>query len=445
MGQLQIVVADSSPLVRGIFTSLPSTQYTIKAYARNRVELEHAVANHRLDAIICSDELGCPLGGLDAIRQMRRKNQLSSDTAVLLMVNNPSKEHLLACTQAMPDAILLQPFSLHTVITRIERAVQLRQQNAYLRNLEAAGRWDELLTQARFRQAATGPTRSQAAQFEVKALEKLGRDAECDARLAQLLHASPGLLWAEEALARRELARGDWKAAESRLVRLVGEHPTHIEAQELLYQFKLDQNDFRGAQRPLMKIAQNSGNLERTRELGHLALFNGDLDSAVMAYSSALQAPGMAQPVEDLVNFMRALLLKGDSLAAIQSLNHHRLRGGRDAVLSILEHFVTAARARALNELGVAQADVFRALQLIDGFVPGVVPQEMLLLAIEQCLAMELTYQAAERSWAMLSDRSRPIHCLQGEWLMRLHDWARDTPEEGILPKGLRPTRSIST
>jgi hypothetical protein len=248
----------------------------------------------------------------------------------------------------------------------------------------------------------------------------------------------PGLLWAEESLARRELARGDWAAAESRLARLVEEHPSHVEAQELLYEFKMDQGDMLTAQRSLMQIARYTGDIHRTRQLGHLALFNGDLDSALLAYSSAMQAPGMAQPIEDLVNYLRTLLLRGESVAATQSMSHHRMRGGRELLLSVLEPFIAGARARSTGERSQAQAEVFTGLKALDSFTASAVPSELKLMAVEQCLAMGLSFQAAERSRALLSDRGRPLPPFQAEWLFRLLDWARDMPDDSVLPRGLR-------
>lgn len=440
--QLQIAVADSSALIRGIFSSLPGAQYAVRAIARNRAELERAVEDQHFDAILCSDDLSGPMSGVDALRQLRKSKHVSSDTALILLVNNPSREHLLACTQAQPDAILLKPFSVQMVTSRLERAVQSRQRYSHLRKLEEEGKWDELLVQSRFRQVGMLAPHPLAVQFEVQALDKLGRAAEVDTRLEQLLQQTPGLLWAEETLARRELGRGAWTAAENRLTRLVSEHPSHVEAQEMLYQFKRDKGDLRGAQRPLMQLARYTGNLERTRELGHLALFNGDLDSAVLAYSSAMQSGSQARPMEDLINYLRALLLKGDCITAIQSLNHHRMRGGREQVLSVLEPFVAAARSRSIGELGQAQTEVFAAIHAMDSFAGDAVPVEMKLMGVEQCLAMELSYQAAARCRALLADSARPLPVLQNDWLLRLHDWARDRPEDGVMPRGLRPARA---
>lgn len=442
---LRIVIADNSPLIRHIFTGTPTPQFAVRAVARTRAELVRAVQTHELDAVLCGDDLCHPMEGVESLRALRDQRLVHPDTALILMVDNPAKSHLLACTQAQPDAILLKPFSLQVATTRVERAVAGRLQQSYLRQLEEKGQWSELLVQAQYRQSLGTTAQAPAIQFEVKALEHLDRAVEAEARLKQVLAQTPGLMWAEEALSRRELIRGDWIGAENRLNRLVTDHPSHVAAQELLYELKLDQGDNAGAQRALASLARFTGCEARSRELGDLALLNGDVDSALLAYGSLLQAPNAARPLSDLANYVRARLLKADSLAATQCLTTFRMRGGRELLLPVLDLFTAGGRSRSAHQMGQAQAEVFDGLHALDALPAEAVLPELHLLAVEQCLAMELTHQATERSRALLQDGARSMSNHQAQWLFRLHDWARDKPDDAVVPLGLRAPRQIAT
>lgn len=442
---IRLAVADGSPVVRSIFNALPSDEAVVRAQARNRQELERAAADSIFDAIVCSDNLSGPLGGVEALRQLRERRLVHSDTAFIVMAENTHRDHLLACTQVHPDAILLKPFSLAAMSARLKRAVRGRRAMAKLRRLDELEQWDGLLAEARFLSSPLGGGYRVATQFEAKALAKLDRQLDADAIYEQALVRTPGLLWAEEALARSEFARGDTEASESRLLRLVKAHPSHVDAHELLHVMTMTKGDMAGAQAHLTQLARFSGNLDRRQELGHLAVLNGDIETAVWAYGGVLDGDMSTRLFADFVNLARALLLNGDVLGATKALTSYQARGRKDLLLPALDYFISGARSRHSGHLGQAQTNMVEGIRLIEGHPDAAVPRELLLMAVEACLIAVLTYQAAERSRILLTDYERPMHPHQMQWLFKLHDWAREEPSDLELPRGLRGYRRFLT
>lgn len=442
---LKLAVADSSAVVRSVFSALPPSEAVVRAQARTRQELERAVSDSLFDAIICSDNLSGHLVGVETLRHLRDNRMVHSDTAFILMAENARRDHLLACTQARPDAILLKPFSLAAVSARLKRAVLARRALATLRSLDDLEQWEGLLAEARFLATPMGGGYYLAAQYEAKALARLGRRDEAELLYEKVLVRTPGLLWAEEALARSEFERGATEAAEARLLRLVKDHPGHTEAHEMLHSILLSKGDLSGAQAHLTQLARYSGNPDRRRELGHLAVLNGDIDAAVWAYGGVLETELTRQVFADHVNLSRALLLNGDVLGATKALAQYHAQGRKDLLLPALDSFISGARSRHAGRLGQAQHEMVEGIRVLDGHPNAAVPRELMLMAVEACLIAVLTYQAAERSRKLLMDFDRPLHAHQMQWLLKLHDWSREQPSDTELPRGLRGYRRLLT
>lgn len=415
----------------------------MRAQARNRQELERAVAANLFDAVICADDLSGPLGGVAALRALQDDRRVHPDTAFILLVENARRDHLLACTRARPDAILLKPFSLALLSQRLKTAVHTRRSLSKLRELEEQGRWEDLLSESRRLASPQGGNYRLADQSLAKALCHLGRQNEAEAIFVEALTRTPGILWAEEAMARCEVAKGDLLSAEARLRSLVKSHPGHVDAHEMLYAILLDKGNLLESQVHLAHLAQFSGEPNRRRELGQLATLNNDLQTAISAFAGLIELDGNERLFEDQVNLVRVLLLNGDVMGAAHAQAHFRQRGRKDPLLPAVDYFITGARSRNSGLLGQSQASMVEGMRLIDD-VPQA-PHELLLMAVEACLMAVLTFQAAERSRKLLMHFERPLPPLQAQWVMKLHDWARLHPEEDDLPRGLRGYRRFLT
>lgn len=438
IGPLRIVVADGSELIRGVCSALPPSVAVVRVRARSRQELERAVADPALDAVVCADDLSGHLVGADSLRRLREQNLVAPETALILLVQNAHRDHILACVQARPDAILLKPFSLASLAQCLQRAVARRRQLADLRRLHTQQDWRALLAESRFRQSSMGGGHVAAAQFEGIALVQLGQLESAAEVYQRVLDGRPGLLWAEEALAELELRRGEDARAEERLLRLVASHPSHVQAHELLLGLKRAKGDLSGAQQHLQQLVRYTGRLEHRRELGHLAILNGRYDIAIAAFAAAARAAQNVGSFEDHVNVVRGHLLAGNIPGMAQANSAFKLLGQRDLLLGVIDHIVSGAQSRAVGHLGRAQDIIYQGLRALDSSPRDSAPVSLEVLAVEASLLAVLSNQASERSRAILMSTSRTVEPLVAHWLLRLHDWARSPPEDCEMPPGLR-------
>lgn len=435
---LRLAVADNSAAVRGIFSALPASEAVVRAQARTRQDLERVVRDTPLDAVVCADDLAGHLVGADTIRRLRDHNLVAPNTALVMLVQNSRKDHIMACLQAKPDTIILKPFSLENLSRRLLRAVERRRQLGELTRLQDMKQWEALLAEARFRQTDIGGGHVTAAQHEATALLEMGRGLEADAVLERVLAQTPGLLWAEESLAKRELQRGDVFSGELRLIRLVADHPGHVAAHEMLSELKLGKGDMSGAQEHLEQVVRRAGTLDQKRQLGLLAILNQSYQVATSTLFSAVRETHNINPFGDQINLLRAHMLGGDTVGLIHANSVYKATGHRDMLMYVVDYFTGAVRARSSGHLGQAQDLVFQGLRALDGCPDDAIPLELRLFAVDACLMAVLTHQASERSRALLMDAARPLPKLHAQWLLKVHDWARNPPEDSELPRGLR-------
>lgn len=432
-----IIVADEAPLIRELFRSVSSNILTVRACVKTPKELEQALLEFpQVDAVLCDMNFSGPSRGALFITELRARGVMPLSTAFLLMSDDPRRSAVLSSLEALPEAILLKPFTMVGLMAKINQVVPYRKKLAPLLELEQHNRWDELLeaTQSYLREAPSPAYQ----KLQTKALIMLGRHKDGAKLASKVLQTQPRLAWAMEALAQSDYKDGDFSSAEKRLHQLLDAHPHYLGANDLLAAIRIQQGEFTAAQRILVDaIEHGPHNHKRNRELGHVALLNKDLDIAMKAYHRALMyaAKEYCTQEEDLVNAVRTLLVTGDYERASNLVGEYsrKLRGS--AVIDVLEHFLQGLRAGQKSELVEVQRATRNGLAAISNLGEGRGPAVLNLAAIEAALMAVLTGEALRRCEDLMQSSSfETLPKAQQELAKRL--CATAERQNGLVNKG---------
>lgn len=435
----QLLVADDSSLIRSMFTSLPAWEVRVRHVARTRGELLTALARSvDLDAVICDFHLSGVLGGVQVVQHLRENNLLQPETAAILMAGDNRQSNLIRGLRAKPDAILLKPFKIVTLLAKLKQAVGLRRELAELSTHDQGGAWAALLEKSNERLARGGTVPGQVHRFKAKALSALGQTEDLADLYESLLAARPKLVWVQEEWARHDYNMGYVTEAADRLAAIVAQNPAHVEAHKFLAEIQHDFGNLKGMQVHLEDAAQHASHeIGLHRELGHVALFNGDLIVASKTYQAALRIGHEAglRTLADVVNAIRVLLLQDENDQAWRLLSGIRDSASAAVGLVVLQHFVRAALSRGNESPGVTQRRVLEALHLLDE-ASMVDAMSFKLMAVESCLMAGLPRESHLRSEALLEVvRAKPPHTAIRLWAAQLNSWACQLQDE-TLPHG---------
>jgi tetratricopeptide (TPR) repeat protein len=161
--------------------------------------------------------------------------------------------------------------------------------------------------------------------------------------------------------------QGSSAIAATMAAELIEEFPTYLSAYDFLAQVREDAGDLAGAQAALQRaIAHSPRNTLRQRELGEIAMRNGDYQTAEQAFALALERSRRSSmnELDDYSNLSRALLeqQKADAALAVARDLRKDYRGNVQAELAALVVDILAFEVSDLPEQ--ARASLDRALDL---------------------------------------------------------------------------------
>jgi CheY-like chemotaxis protein len=436
----RILVADDSPVIRGVFRSFNTGEVVVRDVVTDRSALIRAMKDaHDLDAVLCSDHLAGRYGGVQALNELRESKLLPHETAFILMSGDARRSNLMVDIEAKPDSILLKPFAPATLVRKLAETVPVRRALAQVRRQADAQNWDDVLrvTNRMLEEGTDFPTA--VLSLKLEALSKLGQHDVVMAMYETILENSPKSVALLETIARYAYDQGQLADAEKTLVRMLTLQPANCFAADLLADLKLERGDPVAAQLQLQHALRHSPNsIGRHRALGHVALLNNDLVTAQRAYANAmrLNAETFELSEVDVANVVRTLLLNGDNLRATRAIRDARHVLQQNLALDVLQELTDAMLYREFESFGRTQQRVQQGIALLERTI---LPDDgvMLMAATEVSLMASLAHRGHQLSLALLNKRSNvKLHPAQKRWAEKLHKWSRDVHNEA-LPEGM--------
>lgn len=208
---------------------------TINLAASASEALRH-VQSDVYDIIICDYDLGDNQNGQHLLKSLRLKRLIGMSTVFLMVTANRRHENAAATVDFTPDDYLIKPFTAHSLIVRIERALTKKHVFGKVFALMdqgdisgAASACDDLIAHSK------GKHIMDALRLKAEFSLVLGKYTEAQS-IYEKIFSYRTIPWAAMGAARSMILRGKYAEAEPVLSNLIKNHPGHLKAYGLLAQ-----------------------------------------------------------------------------------------------------------------------------------------------------------------------------------------------------------------
>jgi len=313
------------------------------------------------DIIICDYFLGDSSDGQQLLEQLRRNNLISLSTIFIMVTAERVYEKVVSAVELAPDDYLIKPFSGEVLRSRLERIMAKKHAFAAIYNLLEEGKLAEAT------QLCKELTKHQN-KYTIDILRLLaelyvtqGKFDEAQDIYQQVV-ALRAVPWARMGLATMFHYKNRHHEAEELLEEVIDEAPEYMAAYDLLSKVCESQEKNDRAQQVLERaVAASPLIAHRQKEMGQLAMRNGDMEAAEKAFETVVERgkTSFFRSAEDYANLSRVQMERGKTKEALSTLRDVRtsFNGSPEAefTASVMESLVhkktgdTEASAKALE------------------------------------------------------------------------------------------------
>jgi tetratricopeptide (TPR) repeat protein len=252
---------------------------------------EDAIAmcrNTAYDVILHDYNLGAGKNGQQVLEELHHAKLISPHCIFVMCTAESSQAMVMSALECEPDAYLTKPFNRASLQQRLDKLVERKL--ALKPILDALTRHDQKAVLAACGQVMEDNKRfvPQCQRYKAGALKALGKHAELESMLAELIADRP-MPWALVLLGNHWLDRGELDKAEELFTSAISQFPMLPALFDGLAAVHAARGATDKAQDYLeqgLRISPHS--LQRQHELGKMAKANGDYDKAVRAFRQAV-------------------------------------------------------------------------------------------------------------------------------------------------------------
>ncbi|NDP49095.1 MAG: response regulator [Sulfuriferula multivorans] len=324
---LRALVVDDYPGIRSALRlTLSNFGVTKVQLVSNAAEAIYQVKQGHFDFILCDFNLGDGRDGQQLLEELRHSQLISVKTVFMMVTAESYYEKVAATAELAPDDYMIKPFSAELLQGRLDgillkkRAFKEVYRHYLAQNLEAAITACNQLVLDKPKYVVD------ALRFKGELLVTLGRFEEAEALYQQVIKMR-AIPWARLGLARAFHLQKKDDAAEEELRDVLDKAPEMVAAYDLLSDVCLSKKDLSGAQTALQQgVAISGKTVRRQQKLGEIAHANGDLDTASVAFSNALEKGRHSIFItpSDFGNLCRVQLEQGDLDGAATTLKRNK-------------------------------------------------------------------------------------------------------------------------
>ncbi len=336
--------------------------------ARNVKEGIERLSQNRYDLIVCDYNLGQGTDGQQFLELVRRRHILPLSTAFLMVTGETGYEQVSTAAEYSPDDYLLKPFTaeiLGTRLTRIfEKKAALRPIHRWMGPNKEGGDSVKALAACDTLIAAGGRYVLDAQRLKGELLLAANRAEEARAVYTNVLQqrATP---WAVVGQARAQLATGNDTEARQLFEQALVAYPNYLAAYDSLANL-LEKTDKAAAQQVVEQALKVAPSTQRTRQLGSLAMENGDFTRAESAFKRVVDKDrsGFFKSHDDYSGLAKSCVEQGKTAEALAAVKDMGAAFSRSPELAARQAAVECqVHTRAGNPVA-AQAALNKALEL---------------------------------------------------------------------------------
>lgn len=361
--KLALLIDDVPEMRSAVRIQLTDCGITQCDAARNIKEAVDRISLKRYDLIVCDYNLGQGADGQQLLELVRRRKLLPLTTVFFMITGETGYEQVSTAAEYSPDDYLLKPFTSQTLHARLERALEKKDAlRPIYRHLGERGNKDEAL--AACDSLLTSLPRYAADILRIKGslLLEMNRPQEALALFDNVL-ATRATPWADVGRARALVALGQDDEAKEQLNRALEAYPNYLAAYDTLAEVTAKTDKF-SAQQIIEQALKVAPSTQRQRQMGALAMSNGDFGRAESAFRRAVEKDrtGFFKSPDDYAGLAKSCSEMGKSkeaLTAVKEMSQHFVRSPElEARQAAVESLVQAKAGNA----AAATAALQRAL-----------------------------------------------------------------------------------
>lgn len=295
--------------------------------ARNIREAVERLENEKFDLIVCDYNLGQGADGQQFLELVRRKQLLPLSTAFMMVTGETGYQQVSTAAEFSPDDYLLKPFTSETLANRLLRVLEKKDAlRPIYQHMHAKGDKQKALAACEALLAAGTCYQADVLRLQGELLLQLDQ-AEAALALYENVLAERATPWALVGKAQAQQALGKSQEAVALLQEALTTYPNYLVAYDLLAD-SLAKTDVAAAQAVVERALKVSASTKRQREIGELALENGDYARAEQAFNTAVERDrtGFFKSHDDYAALARSRNEQGkhkEALDAIKNMGQH--------------------------------------------------------------------------------------------------------------------------
>ena len=294
---------------------------------RNIREAMEKLQGNYFDFVICDYKLDQGADGQQFLELVRRKKLLPLTTAFLMVTGETGYQQVSTAAEYSPDDYLLKPFTADTLAQRLLRILEKKRTLAAVyKHMGGKANLDLALTACDKLLLAKTPYLSDVLRLKCELLLSARRHAEA-LKLYDRILEQRSAPWVVVGKAQALRALGDEAQARALLEESLQVYPNFLAAYDQLADL-LVKSDSQAAQEIVERAMKISASTQRQRELGALALGNGDFAGAEQAYRAAVDKDrtGFFKNHDDYAGLARSCVEQGktkEALVAVKDMGQH--------------------------------------------------------------------------------------------------------------------------
>ncbi|MYM67406.1 response regulator [Pseudoduganella sp. FT55W] len=321
---LSVLIVDPNQSMRAsVHNMLTQVNITKVDQAVSAATAIRALTSKSYDVILCEYDLGTSADGAgqdgqQLLEDLRHHKVIGPGAIFVMLTSEGVYSKVVSAAELLPTDYILKPFTVDVLSQRIGRALERRAVFLPVYQLIGQGRAREAIDICLRNEAAQPRYAIDYARLRAEVLASLGRHADAEQAYTGILNLKT-LGWAQLGQARAVYALGRLADAEALLRELLAGNPKFIAAYDLLAQLLRDQDKDADAKQVLEDaVALSPHMVRRLRNLGDVALASGDVAGAEKAYKQVVAKAKYSEfrDPADHVNLVRALVHKGDAAGA---------------------------------------------------------------------------------------------------------------------------------
>ncbi|MHB1676923.1 MAG: response regulator [Sulfuriferula sp.] len=359
------LIIDDSP---AMCTSL---RMTLNNFGISRCESSNSaneaifrIRQREFDIIVCDYCLGEGSDGQQVLEQLRRSALIAPTVIFLMVTAERGYEKVVSCAEFAPDDYLLKPFTAETMCTRLERAIEKKDQFALVYQLIGAGNAGLAMAECDRMLNLKSKFAMDLIRLKGELLIALDRHVEAK-KLYEEVIAARAIPWARLGLAKTLSLAGEAEAAIATLELVIEDTPQYLEAYDTLAKTHEGQGNLQLAQEALEKaVAVSPQSLLRQSSMGEMAYRNGDLAKAAKAFGTVVDKGKYSffRNHKDFINLSRVLLDDGKHDIALNTIAEARKNFDNTPELDLASSVMESLIYHAASEPGQSEQALVRAL-----------------------------------------------------------------------------------